>query len=688
MKEEGGGSPRHRHNASSNFASVQGEARVTDQSQSERDFAIDVLQLLSKTFPLLHEATSRVVSLYSITCSAFREVFADFILRRGYTHVGCTSLEDIPLKRYPPPQGLAVDEEELDRKLLQLFSNVDCTGRGVVTWDQMIMFFIDTSMMGRGSDFTDFMKGYLHVGSAALSDDSFHTCRLAACRGRFLLTGRQCQTLELHKFDPHRSGSPLFSLHFQLGEKVSSLSAVYLTEQHLLVVSCTDLKIRVFETWRSCKQRRCFRTPDSCLCLRDSGKSGVLFCGTRSGMIRALASNSLVKESSSEVVLFTMSPHTDGVTEILLLGDGCIASSSLDGTVAISTEEGTPLYNLSKKAGPGITRMALLQLGDDGTRFLVTCGFETEARMWLVQHTITVPFTLRDAMSPHTAPVVDVAAVQAVPHVITLDAVGVIKIWDAKNWQPAQTIKCDAYPSPRAVKKWQSLCYDPETKRLVALSNTSVILLDYGAPSVTERVTSDDTAVSAISHDCVRGVFVIASGSSIKMWDAFTGQLQMLHTNAVEANATITALCISETGRRLYVGTSKGKVTSHNASSGVTLCALSDGGAEVHSIVHGTGRGFVIVLRWDNTIQTFCETGAEGGLAQGTLSVDLRCFNPFEAKSLAFSDTLNRVAVGGRSGMCIFFSFFFFENLVVLVVTLECAPLFFVLLYIVEQGAR
>eukprot|EP01063_Lacrimia_lanifica_P009696 TRINITY_DN16601_c0_g1_i1.p1 TRINITY_DN16601_c0_g1~~TRINITY_DN16601_c0_g1_i1.p1 ORF type:complete len:1622 (+),score=509.10 TRINITY_DN16601_c0_g1_i1:417-4868(+) len=345
-------------------------------------------------------------------------------------------------------------------------------------------------------------------------------------------------------------------------------------------------------------------------------------------------------------------PHRDAITEIILLTDGNMVLSSLDGTVSICDEFCTFMYRITRKNPVGITRMCLLSLGDDGTKFVATCGYEPAPTMWLLQNSdSSPPFALRDSVQQHNAPVIDVVSVHehSMPHVVSLDVQGLIKVWNAKNWQCSQTIKSDQIPgiNPQG-RRWISLCYDVDNRRLSAFALGQIVFFNYGAPTVMENVTADDKPITAFCYDRLRNVIITASEKTLRAWDALTGKLSLLQLNA--APSTISAVAVSDTGRRMYIGTVCGRVTCNNASSAMLIRTLSSAGSEVHSIHYGLGRSFIIVLRWDSTVQLFYETGGQKGVAVSSLTMDPRCFQPIEAKCIAFSDTLNRIAVGDRKG--------------------------------------
>eukprot|EP00754_Rhynchopus_humris_P040418 Rhum_TRINITY_DN2345_c0_g1::Rhum_TRINITY_DN2345_c0_g1_i1::g.6728::m.6728 len=205
----------------------------------ERDFAIDVLHLLNQNLDAIREGLRQRGGAKDFDVDAFTDVFAEHIIRQAEA------------EHAPPP-----DREVLRRKLLQLYSNVDCAGRGTLTWDETMMFLIDTTLMGRDTDYIEIMKGYTFAGSLSLTDQSYHTCRVVPQKGKTLVVGRRC---ELADFSKGEASSAHVSHFPPTQEKVSVLCAEYLGDHSLLVVSLSDLTLRVYETWRGCKQRRSVR---------------------------------------------------------------------------------------------------------------------------------------------------------------------------------------------------------------------------------------------------------------------------------------------------------------------------------------------------------------------------------------------------------------------------------------------
>ena len=665
---------------------------MDSQKNNERDFAIDILHLLNQNF----EGMKEVVLERDGGKGMDRELFVT--LFKWYVRKCKKHRTDLSF-------GFSTDDNEISRLLLQLHCNIDCYCRGYVTWDELISFLIDTTMQGREGEYCETVKNYTYYGSLSLKGSKFHGSRYLPGRGKLIALGRHCELFEFKSLDSTETEDDEKEKKKKLSQLVSNplgsqdsapttvlpsvsdrstvSAAEYIPELHSVVLAVTDLTLRFCESWRGCKQKRVMPVPDTILALRYVQRSGFLYAGGRSGVIRMYVAAQLLRENSDIAPHMMSTPHTCAITEVLTLpgyGEaGGLATSSLDGTLAIL--DGLTLHrlilldaaritaDLGKSAhlsnqsdisfttnhNLGITRMALLNVGDDGTTFLITCGYEPHAKAWLIQSRPSLPLPLIDGHSPHAAPVVDVAAVHAVPHCLTLDGTGVLKVWDNRDWKPCQTIKLCTLPGVTELTTWHSISYDLDMRVFCATASRTQAFFCYGIPGPLDTITFDDEPISALCYDPVRSVIITACGASIKTWNALTGELTVVQHHSKASFGSITALAISDTGRKLFAGTESGRVTSHNSCSCVLIRVFSSCGEEVHSLSYGSGRQFLIVQRWDGTAQIYMDTASGEGGTLTNLSVDPRCFPSIDIRCLSFSDTLNRLAIGDRKGFITLF---------------------------------
>lgn len=170
-------------------------------------------------------------------------------------------------------------------------------------------------------------------------------------------------------------------------------------------------------------------------------------------------------------------------------------------------------------------------------KFLISAGLDRDACVWspfashlmckltgtLAGRTGCVSPTTPDGRRVgHVAPLVDVQFVSGTPQIVTADADGVVKVWDARNFQCCQTLT--ALPSASSF----ACCTGPH-RRLVFCSDD-----DAWAPVDVENgpywSSSSGTAgatrtVSCVLYNPYALSFAVAVGNRLQIWDGLKGHL-------------------------------------------------------------------------------------------------------------------------------------------------------------------
>eukprot|EP01065_Artemidia_motanka_P045371 TRINITY_DN6651_c0_g1_i1.p1 TRINITY_DN6651_c0_g1~~TRINITY_DN6651_c0_g1_i1.p1 ORF type:complete len:1776 (+),score=326.96 TRINITY_DN6651_c0_g1_i1:62-5329(+) len=541
----------------------------------------------------------------------------------------------------------------LGRKLEVLFRAIDCSHDGKASWDELSEYLIAATMQGRQAA-DNLIKAYsLQRREPLPGGGGYQRCHYAPALGKVLVMGRDLSVLDFPK-DGH--GPEMYSVPTPEGVAVNH--AEHIAGHHVIATALTDMTLRFYEAYRGGKElrRHSVLVDETLMVCRAHPRAGLLFGGSRSGDLVAFSTRQgfLHHTDPPEKVLHA-SPHTQALTEIAVMPlDGSVATASLDGTISVvEPSVGKVLLRLTRGTAnaPGISRMAYIDAGD-GARFLGTCGYEADARLWVVQNQPAAPFVLRDPDVPHLSTVCDVLGVADTPQVISLDTLGMLKIWDVRVFRCVQTLRCEPSLCGRALEsvRWRALCWHPKNRQLGVLAMRRLYTFSYGSAAGKSVVEAADDGISAVCYNYHRHSLVTAAGQSVHVWEAATGRLTLPLKDI--APSSITALAIGGEGRRFYIGTYGGAVCSHNFSNGALIRRLSDEpAAEVQGLVCGWGRRFVIVTRWDGACQVYNDsTGAEQLVVVPLTGADVRGLPELEPKCVAFSCSLNRLAVGDAKG--------------------------------------
>eukprot|EP01062_Namystynia_karyoxenos_P005608 TRINITY_DN11944_c0_g1_i1.p1 TRINITY_DN11944_c0_g1~~TRINITY_DN11944_c0_g1_i1.p1 ORF type:complete len:1833 (+),score=160.66 TRINITY_DN11944_c0_g1_i1:106-5499(+) len=618
-----------------------------------RDFAITLLQLLNDRLDQIR--TEFTAQRRGLCPDAFVEVMSKSIQQAEGTLKASRMPSyweplDSMLTRPPGHGERAACMRRLDRRLRVLFRAIDCSQDGYCSWDEVSEYLIAATMQGRqGQD--NMIKEYTLQRRYNLSGvASYRGCQYASGLGRILAYGRELSVIEVPRDD--QGGLDTFSL--PIPDNTCVNHAEFLSGHHVIAAALTDMTLRFYEAHRTGRElkRHALALDETLLVCRHHRRSGVLFTGSRSGSLIGYTTRQGFRPDGSEItVALRAQPHDQGITEIVVMPlDSSLATASLDGTISIvEPMGGRTLLKLSRTGGnaPGISRMSYVDAGD-GARFLGTCGHENEARMWVVQNKPAAPFVLRDPDMPHLSNVSDVVGVFGAPQALTLDTLGVVKVWDVRTFRCVQTVRCESGLAAAQAARCRALCWLPKDHRLVALGQRKCYALSYGSAAGVEVVEAEANPIAALCYSYQSQTLITASAQSIRIWDAMHGRMTL--TLAQLSQSAITAVTVSSDGRKLYIGTAGGGVRCLNASNGALVSELcAEPAAEVQGLLCLWGRQTLVAVRWDGACQAYDLTGGDRG-EMSPLTVDTRCFPAIDAKCAAFSCQLNRLAVGDGKG--------------------------------------
>eukprot|EP00439_Symbiodinium_sp_Y106_P082156 s297_g21.t1 len=165
----------------------------------------------------------------------------------------------------------------------------------------------------------------------------------------------------------------------------------------------------------------------------------------------------------------------------------------------------------------------------------------------------------------HTHALCGVSVVPGTPQILSADVAGTFRLWDMRSFRCVQSFG----GNETTLNDLNTFCTMPPHHRLAA-GASRVILHDYMDEWGGESVT-DTGGVTDALYNPNAGEFYTVSKQTVKAWNANTGHFD-----------EITAACISDNGRKIYLGDAKGRVKSHGLNNGVVLSVFDQ---------HPTDRG-------------------------------------------------------------------------------------------------
>ncbi|CAK9016600.1 unnamed protein product [Durusdinium trenchii] len=134
-----------------------------------------------------------------------------------------------------------------------------------------------------------------------------------------------------------------------------------------------------------------------------------------------------------------------------------------------------------------------------------------------------------------------------------------------------------------------------------------VILHDYMDEWGGESVTDTGGVTDALYNPTV-GEFYTVSKQTVKTWNANTGVLFKVLRDITQDE--ITAACVSDNGRKIYLGDSKGRVQSFGLQNGAPLSVFDQHPTDISCLTIWKGTNKVFSSSWDGTVKIHTDEGS------------------------------------------------------------------------------
>eukprot|EP01062_Namystynia_karyoxenos_P073609 TRINITY_DN7040_c0_g2_i1.p1 TRINITY_DN7040_c0_g2~~TRINITY_DN7040_c0_g2_i1.p1 ORF type:complete len:1667 (+),score=423.51 TRINITY_DN7040_c0_g2_i1:154-5154(+) len=466
-----------------------------------------------------------------------------------------------------------------------LFDEVNYRGGNRVTWEDFSTYLIAATTRGVSADTQDDpISPYFRV---KMLWDPYRHDRVK--RAHYVSGWDKLITCNTRNNVSHNAVHAPAERMKELGLlpiKAPVLAASFVPRHHALVCATGDMTLIAFDTIHpSLPIRRSFSCDRSLLQLEYHSQGGSLWMGDRDGSVatmsddffRNLPGQSTVATPLAKASRDRVQWHTGAISGIQFIqrtGAPEVITSSMDGTILVHDVERAKAAAARGKADPAARSVSIAAHPEHGVRdiswsnwsnLLVSVGaLEPHPHAWVLNYPRT-PFRLIDDLAPHKAPLVAVHAVKGQPQVLSCDKSGVVKVWDLRQFRAVQTLAPERGERTGAgVFYTSAMCYVPTTKQLCTHGHRS-FAWDYDARL--RAHSAHDQQVVGVLFSFSAGCFVTYSAHQMKVWAARTGSVSAaFDINSIQGR--LSSAVLDATGRRVFVGSSRGEVASLLLSTG------------------------------------------------------------------------------------------------------------------------
>lgn len=467
---------------------------------------------------------------------------------------------------------------EYAAQVVDLFQRVDVHDEGIITWEEVSNYLIEQGMVGRDEFTVDNIKTYEPSATIDIYKHESVVEKLVylepmdsiACFSRDSSSFRLYSPRRLVKTDVH-------------GHRGTVINCCFVDPLNQIATCSADMTICLWDA-ASASLRSRNSTKDVQLCLQWDTNSDTLFSGSIDGTLSCWdLKDPGLKDAKRN-------PQKTTINDLLMVPDiNLLAAAQKDGLIwmwDIATMKQVKKFGGHKKGTFSLAYSVEYQC-------LLTAGLDQEALVWNPYVETRPIFRLKG----HNHALAGVSVVPGTPQILTADVKGTFRLWDMRNFRCVQSF--GGNDTKHEKNDLNTFCTIPPHKR-VAAGSLRLKLFDYTADSGGESVT-DPGGVRDALYNPRSGAFYTISNQSIKTWSAATGQLYKVLRDV--ASHEITAACLAENGRKVYLGDAQGRVTSHGLNNGALLAEFDRHRSDISclTILKGTNR--LISSSWDGTVK-------------------------------------------------------------------------------------
>jgi len=467
--------------------------------------------------------------------------------------------------------------------VMDLFQHVDVHGEGAVSWEDVSNYFIEQGMSG-GDEFTvDSIKTY---ELSQVQDTSKHETPVEKLVYLEAIDSLVCLSRGSRSFrlyEPKRCTLK----HNVPGHRGSVINCCYVDAWSQIATTAADMTICFWDSHLQLRNR--LAAKDVQLCLQWDNVSRSLFSGAIDGTLSRWDLNNMTLADIRK------GNHKKAINDLLMAQDiNLLASASSDGSILMwDTATMKP-----KKTFKGHKKGTFSLAYSMDYHCLLTAGLDQEALVWNPYVERVPIFRLKG----HTHALCGVSVVPGTPQILSADVAGTFRLWDMRSFRCVQSFG----GNETTLNDLNTFCTMPPHHRLAA-GASRVILHDYMDEWGGESVT-DTGGVTDALYNPNAGEFYTVSKRTVKAWNANTGVLYKVLRDITQDE--ITAACISDNGRKIYLGDAKGRVKSHGLNNGVVLSVFDQHPTDISCLDIWKGTNNLFSSSWDGTVKIHSDEGS------------------------------------------------------------------------------
>lgn len=467
--------------------------------------------------------------------------------------------------------------------VLDLFSRVDVHSEGAVSWEEVSNYLIEMGMAG-GDEFTvDSIKTY---EASSVIDQSKHESPVDKLVYLEQVDAVVCLSQNSRSFRLYDPKKCVVKQEIPALHRGTVINCCYVDAFSQIATTSADMTICLWDSHLGLRNRMAAK--DVQLCLQWDGLSRSLFSGSIDGTLSRWDMQTMSLADCRK-------GHKKAINDLLSVEDvNLLASASSDGSILMwDTATMKP-----KKTFKGHKKGTFSLAYSFDYHCLLTAGLDQEALVWNPYVERVPIFRLKG----HTHALCGVSIVPGTPQIISADVAGGFRLWDMRTFRTVQSFG----GNETQVNDLNTFCVMPPHHRLAA-GGSKVVLYDYMDERGGESVT-DTGGVTDAMYNPNAGEFYTVSKRTLKTWSASTGVLFKVLRDVTKDE--ITAACLADNGRKLYLGDAKGRVQSHGLNNGAVLTEFEEHESDISCLAIWKGTNKVFSASWDGTVKIHADEGA------------------------------------------------------------------------------
>lgn len=482
-------------------------------------------------------------------------------------------------------------------RLRELFSEIDVSGDGYVSWDEFIMFIIsrtdgrNKAATGMGLD--GVIKNYLlgHVISGEDIPKSIVRMEYIPEVDRIVKMTVDRGVTKVRVLINDMRLTPMFDVPRQPLDSPQVLSCAYIPSEgrhhvdNCLALSYGDGYLKFFDMskkrislTKESKMIKSVRLAESQTCMRWSRRYERLVLGSRTGVVSVI--------HPDEMHVFNQEKLHNLLISDMVVDETLLFTASVDpshSVKCIDMQRNVVRYSLDDHP-QGATMISV----NTSNQTLFSVGFEP----YIVTHAMLMPrvkpWKLIDTSRPHRGRITQLSVVPSTPQLISSDSWGLTKVWDVRMNGCVQNIlppkdELDITPPEQAAAS--SLCIVAPSKRIIINGRSTAIYCYEGA--VDPAVADELPAHLVILNTASQTAFSFHRGT-MKLWDIQSGELLSTHHDVMGDHKDITsAFILKPMERKMFLSSSTGDLLKLSCA----LCEVeTDLSSYVSAVPHCNGQ--------------------------------------------------------------------------------------------------